>query len=308
MRKSHYIPVTADVPGINDGLRALIRKCVRTALAAEGVDVPCEINVLITNDAGIRAVNQEMRNVDAATDVLSFPMFDFSPGDKPPGRRRPRHRVGAPGGYADLLAPRHRPGQGIRPLQPPGAGLSHRTFRFASAGLRPPGRRADEGPNAWAGRGHYGAFGAAQKEVREMSETVNKRSFGLDLVRAAAGVLVLSVHFFLNNGFYQTPAAGGTMLLACMARMLCMTCVPLFLVLTGYTCIHREWSKAYYRKLLPVLLTYLGASGICLVFRVAVLKEAISPSAWCGGCLTSPPRLTHGTSRCTSACFCSVPS
>lgn len=83
MRKSHYIPVTADVPGINDGLRALIRKCVRTALAAEGVDVPCEINVLITNDTGIRAVNQEMRNVDAATDVLSFPMFDFSPGDKP---------------------------------------------------------------------------------------------------------------------------------------------------------------------------------------------------------------------------------
>ena len=83
MRKSHYIPVTADVPGINDGLRALIRKCVRTALAAEGVDVPCEINVLITNDAGIRAVNQEMRNVDAATDVLSVPMFDCSPGDKP---------------------------------------------------------------------------------------------------------------------------------------------------------------------------------------------------------------------------------
>lgn len=110
-----------------------------------------------------------------------------------------------------------------------------------------------------------------------MSETVNKRDFGLDLVRAAAGVLVLSVHFFLNNGFYQTPVAGKTMLLACMVRALCMTCVPLFLVLTGYTCIGREWSRGYYRKLLPVVLTYLGAGVVCLAFRVAVLHEAISP-------------------------------
>lgn len=110
-----------------------------------------------------------------------------------------------------------------------------------------------------------------------MSETGNKRDFGLDLVRAAAGVLVLSVHFFLNNEFYQTPVVGGTMLLACMVRMLCMTCVPLFLVLTGYTCIHREWSKGYYFKLLPVLLTYLGAAAACLAFRVLVLQEAMSP-------------------------------
>lgn len=110
-----------------------------------------------------------------------------------------------------------------------------------------------------------------------MEQTGNKRDFGLDLTRAAAGVLVLSVHFFLNNGFYQTPAAGKTMLLACIVRALCMTCVPLFLVLTGYTCIRREWSKSYYFKLLPVLLTYLGAAAACLVFRAAVLHEAMSP-------------------------------
>lgn len=83
MSKAHYIPVTADVPGINDGLRALIRKVIRAALTAEGVDVPCEIDVLITSDEGIRAVNRETRQVDAATDVLSFPMLELMPGDKP---------------------------------------------------------------------------------------------------------------------------------------------------------------------------------------------------------------------------------
>lgn len=103
-----------------------------------------------------------------------------------------------------------------------------------------------------------------------------QRDFGLDLVRAAAGVLTLSVHFFLNNGFYDTPAVGKAMLAACMVRMLCMTCVPLFLLLTGYTCVGRRWSKGYYRKLLPVLFTYVLAGGACLAFRVFWLGEQFS--------------------------------
>ena len=50
MAKRHYIPVTADVPGAaSEGNCALIRKVIRTALAAEGVDVPCEVDVLLTD-------------------------------------------------------------------------------------------------------------------------------------------------------------------------------------------------------------------------------------------------------------------
>ena len=83
MAKRHYIPITADVPGVDGELRALLRRVIRTALEGEGVDVPCEINVLVTNDTGIHRINVDMRGVDAATDVLSFPMFELSPGDKP---------------------------------------------------------------------------------------------------------------------------------------------------------------------------------------------------------------------------------
>ncbi len=84
MRKSHYIPVTADVPGASNQQNcALLRKAVKTALAAEGVDVPCEVDILLTGDKGIRAINREMRNIDAPTDVLSFPQFTLRPGDKP---------------------------------------------------------------------------------------------------------------------------------------------------------------------------------------------------------------------------------
>ena len=83
MAKRHYIPITADVPGVSDGRRAFIRRVIRTALAAEGVDFPCEVDVLITHDAGIHAINREMRQVDRPTDVLSFPEFDLRPGELP---------------------------------------------------------------------------------------------------------------------------------------------------------------------------------------------------------------------------------
>ena len=83
MSKRHYIPVTADVPGVSDSLRAFLRKVIRTALAAEGIDFPCEIDVRVTNDAQIHEVNKETRGVDRPTDVLSFPMFDLTPGELP---------------------------------------------------------------------------------------------------------------------------------------------------------------------------------------------------------------------------------
>ena len=83
MAKRHYIPVTADVPGVNDALKALIRKAIRTALAAEGVDFACEVDVSVTSDEGIHQINLDMRGVDRPTDVLSFPVFDLVPGEFP---------------------------------------------------------------------------------------------------------------------------------------------------------------------------------------------------------------------------------
>ena len=71
--KRHYIPVTADIPGVGDERKAFVRKVIRTALAAEGVDFPCEVDVLLTNDARIHELNREQRGVDSPTDVLSFP-------------------------------------------------------------------------------------------------------------------------------------------------------------------------------------------------------------------------------------------
>ena len=64
-------------------IQSIIRTCVQKTLEAEGVHAPCEINVLVTDDAGIRIINRETRQLDAATDVLSFPMFQLTAGELP---------------------------------------------------------------------------------------------------------------------------------------------------------------------------------------------------------------------------------
>ena len=60
-----------------------ISKCIAATLEAEKIGVPCEINVLITDDVGIHGVNLASRQIDRPTDVLSFPMFQLQPGNPP---------------------------------------------------------------------------------------------------------------------------------------------------------------------------------------------------------------------------------
>ena len=64
-------------------ISSIIRKCVNATLAAEKVTANCEINILVTNDQGIRSINKASRNIDKATDVLSFPMFQLEAGNPP---------------------------------------------------------------------------------------------------------------------------------------------------------------------------------------------------------------------------------
>lgn len=103
-----------------------------------------------------------------------------------------------------------------------------------------------------------------------------KRSFGPDLTRCVAAILVLAVHFFLNDGFYSEPFSGAGMAAGAVFRMAFMTCVPLFMVLSGYLCVDRRWSRGYLRGLLPVVLTYLLAAAVCLLFRMVYLGQTLS--------------------------------
>lgn len=60
----------------------LIRQVALAVLDTEGCPYECCINVLVTNNQGIRSYNAQYRKIDHETDVLSFPNLDYdSPAD-----------------------------------------------------------------------------------------------------------------------------------------------------------------------------------------------------------------------------------
>lgn len=103
--------------------------------------------------------------------------------------------------------------------------------------------------------------------------TEQKRDLNLDLIRALAAFLVLSVHFFLNNGYYATAMVGKKMLLLTVVRTGFMVCVPLFLLLSGYLCHRKKLSGRYYLGIVHILLTYGLATLFCLLFRCVYWQQ-----------------------------------
>ncbi len=58
-------------------LKMLVRAAVEATLDYEQYGNVTEVSVTFTNNEGIRRLNKQFRGIDAPTDVLSFPLFDF---------------------------------------------------------------------------------------------------------------------------------------------------------------------------------------------------------------------------------------
>ena len=66
-------------------LKLLIRRAVEATLDYEQYGNDCEVSVTFTDNEQIRELNKQFRNIDRATDVLSFPLFDYEgESDEPP--------------------------------------------------------------------------------------------------------------------------------------------------------------------------------------------------------------------------------
>ena len=66
-------------------LKMLLRRAIEETLAYEQYRNDVQVSVTLTNDEGIHELNARFRGVDAPTDVLSFPLFDYEgETDEPP--------------------------------------------------------------------------------------------------------------------------------------------------------------------------------------------------------------------------------
>ena len=62
---------------IDDSINTAIEQVISKTLDFEGCDFDAEVSVTIVDAEEIREINREQRNIDAVTDVLSFPMLEF---------------------------------------------------------------------------------------------------------------------------------------------------------------------------------------------------------------------------------------
>jgi probable rRNA maturation factor len=69
-----YVEMEADLPlAVNEVTAAVIE----AVLESEGCRYDVEVNILVADNEAIRELNRDFRQIDEATDVLSFPNGDF---------------------------------------------------------------------------------------------------------------------------------------------------------------------------------------------------------------------------------------
>ena len=112
--------------------------------------------------------------------------------------------------------------------------------------------------------------------------TEKKRDLNLDLIRSLALVFVLGMHYYDNSGFYTTAMDGAGDFAMAVVRTLFISCVPFFLMLSGWLCSGRKLSARYYLSILRILEIYFITTVACVIFealylgRPLSLKEAIN--------------------------------
>ena len=95
-----------------------------------------------------------------------------------------------------------------------------------------------------------------------------KRSSGIDIVKIFAAVLVVVVHFFYHTGFYTSiPITGTEFLFPLGVLWIAYTCVPLFMIATGYLMNSKKLSKKYSKSMMKVIVLYLICSTICMIYK-----------------------------------------
>lgn len=76
MKLKIYFENNQDKENVTYKLKMLIRRAVMATLEYEQVNDDCEVSITFCDNEKIRELNKKFRNIDKATDVLSFPLFD----------------------------------------------------------------------------------------------------------------------------------------------------------------------------------------------------------------------------------------
>ena len=72
-----YVDNRQEKINVDERLTEQLKNTIEFALKEEGVHIDTEVSLLFVDNEEIREINNETRNIDRETDVLSFPMLDY---------------------------------------------------------------------------------------------------------------------------------------------------------------------------------------------------------------------------------------
>ena len=76
MKLKIYFENNQEKESLTYKMKMLIRRAIIATLEYEKVEEDCEVSITFCDNEKIRELNKKFRNIDKATDVLSFPLFD----------------------------------------------------------------------------------------------------------------------------------------------------------------------------------------------------------------------------------------
>ncbi len=90
---------------------------------------------------------------------------------------------------------------------------------------------------------------------------------GIDIVKILAVFMVVCIHTYLYDGMYYEPVTSEKFMLPIALRWISYTCVPLFMISTGYLMKNKKFSGKYYLGLIKIIVIYIIVSLICMKFN-----------------------------------------
>jgi len=101
-----------------------------------------------------------------------------------------------------------------------------------------------------------------------------KRNPAADVIRCFALFLVISVHFFYNNGYYYELVNSKKMYVMTVMREFFIICVPLFIMLSGFLLKDKKVCYSYYKRIGKIIFTYVLAGVSCLIYSANFLNKS----------------------------------
>lgn len=90
---------------------------------------------------------------------------------------------------------------------------------------------------------------------------------GIDIIKILAVFMVVCIHTYLYDGMYGEPITDPKFILPIACRWISYTCVPLFMLSTGYLMKNKKFSGKYYLGLIKIIVIYIIVSIICMKFN-----------------------------------------